>query len=112
MARSKTTWRKGGPSPNPQGRPVKALTLADVLETALAEQVDVTDEGAIITKLHVIARLAVDAACGGDKDARTFVADRRYGRPPSFADLAIVDRLEKLEQQIARMIERANERTA
>jgi len=61
-----------GQSGNPKGRPKHSLNLATVLESALAEQVLITENGQrrSISKLEAMIKQIVNKAAGGD--ARAF----------------------------------------
>ncbi|WP_425905518.1 DUF5681 domain-containing protein [Nitrobacter sp. TKz-YC02] len=70
-----TRWKKGGPSPNPQGRPRKDSMFADVrrlFEGALKQKVSLTRNSrhVTLTKLEVGFEQLANQFAKGDRHAR------------------------------------------
>jgi len=70
------TWKKGGPSPYPKGRPKKVLSmkpdLKKALETALNEKVVITKDKkrTVLTKATLGIKQLVNQFANGDRHAR------------------------------------------
>lgn len=77
-------WVKGGPSPNPGGRPVPK-PWRDALLLAIKEK----DQD--IDNLTLIARACVTAAKSGDMIAIKEIGDRLDGKPKQQVDLEVKD---------------------
>jgi len=71
--------KKGEPSRNPKGRPKKEFTIPDILRRMALEPSEYDPEQ-IKTRLEKICEKALAQAQGGDKDARSWVADRMEGK--------------------------------
>jgi hypothetical protein len=71
---------KGGPSPNPNGRPKKLPELDKLLADVLGEEKDgLTAAEAILKKLRQMAT-------GGNLRAAEILLDRGYGKPKQSVD--------------------------
>lgn len=70
----KTWWKKGGPSPNPAGRPKGALGLKTVLATELKSTIKIQEAGKTktVTKQQAMVKQFVSKALKGD--------DKAFGR--------------------------------
>lgn len=98
-----TWWAKGGPSPNPKGRPKGSKNLKTIYKEAFEKKVEVTMDGEPkkMTKKEVsLHQLAQKAATGDDKATTKMLAlEDKYGpvedAPPtaeeSAADYATLD---------------------
>jgi len=69
---------KKGEVRNPKGRPKKEICIPDILRRLLSEPSDFSNNKE--TNLEVICRVAINQAQKGDKDARSWIADRTEGR--------------------------------
>ncbi len=63
MGKTLTSWKKGDPSPNPNGRPLKHRALTAILERAGSKTVD--DDGKSTSRRRVLARMVWEAATTG-----------------------------------------------
>jgi hypothetical protein len=82
-----TRFKKGGPSPNPGGRP-KTRLLSEALRVRLAEPVPADGEGR--TYAEVVAHNLVELACtkgAGAVAAANEIFDRAEGKPTQRLDV-------------------------
>lgn len=73
-------WVKGGPSPNPAGRPKASSTLLKELRDVLNERDPKSKQG--MTNLQTIARKMVALAAAGSIRATAEILDRLHGKAP------------------------------
>jgi hypothetical protein len=85
-----TPWRKGGPSPNPKGRPKQPKTVAEVRALAREKTVQM---------IEVLSKVALNPKCppAARAAAASSILDRAWGKPASFD-------LENAEQLVIRVI--------
>jgi hypothetical protein len=81
MSEPGNKWTRGGPSPNPKGRPSVGLSLAYALREKFTPD--------------RIVEIAVDLVASDDPKVRLatlqFIADRAYGKVPTTADITVTD---------------------
>jgi hypothetical protein len=89
---SGTRWKKGGPSPNPGGRP-RTKMLSDALRSKLGEHKPGDPDGR--TYAEVVAANLVELACSQGRNAVAAISeivDRTEGRARQSIEIADVTR--------------------
>lgn len=80
-----TRWKKGGPSPNPKGRP-KSRTLSEAYRELLKQPLP---NDPTRTYADVVAAALLKSACRGDVASARELADRTEGKPRQSIDLDV-----------------------
>jgi len=87
-------WKKGKPSPNPKGAPIKELRLSTLIDKALNEMASIdvsTREGyeQIVSFRQVLAKKLVRQAVENEQDLPYIkeILDRTEGKAPQTTDI-------------------------